>query len=64
MARDDQSATLSAATDTVALEFSEYDLMDVMDDHFDFSKAIFAYMARERGRLMEIVAQERAPISS
>ena len=64
MARDDQSATLSAVTDTVALEFSEYDLMDVMDDHFDFSKAIFAYMARERGRLMEIVAQERAPISS
>lgn len=60
LAREQQVCTLRVTTDSVVLELIEDDLMDVMDDHFDLARAIFAYMARERGRLMEIVARERA----
>lgn len=60
LARERMDAALVAKTDALVLELSEDDLLDVMDDHFDLARAVFAYMARERARLMELRARARA----
>lgn len=58
-AKDEHDATLRAETDSVVLEIRQDDLFEVMEDHFDLARAVFAYMARERGRLMRLVADRR-----
>ncbi|GMV12844.1 MAG: cyclic nucleotide-binding domain-containing protein [Polyangiaceae bacterium] len=60
LARPRHDATLSAATDAVVLELDDDDFFEAMDDHFDLARAVFAYMAKERGRLMELIARRRA----
>lgn len=60
LARPRHDATLSATTDAVVLELDDDDFFEAMDDHFDLARAVFAYMAKERGRLMELIARRRA----
>lgn len=59
VAKDEHDSTLHAQSDSVVLEIRQDDLFEVMEDHFDLARAVFAYMARERGRLMRLVAERR-----
>jgi CRP-like cAMP-binding protein len=59
LTRDVHEATLVAATDALALEVPTDDFFDAMEDHFDLAKAVFAFGAKERGRLMELLKQKK-----
>jgi len=58
-ARETHDSTLRAESDAIVLEIRQDDLFEGMDDHFDLARAVLAYMARERGRLMRLVADRR-----
>jgi CRP-like cAMP-binding protein len=53
-------ATLTATESTCVLELLEDDFFQVMDDHFDLARSVFAYMSRERGRLMDLVERRKS----
>jgi CRP-like cAMP-binding protein len=47
-----------ALTEAVLLRVREEDFFDVMEDHFDLARSMFAYLAAERERLMNRLALE------
>lgn len=48
--------TLFAEWDALVLSVAEDDFFDIADDHFDLMRAVFSYMARERGLAMREIA--------
>src|SRR5690606_4145826 len=50
----------TAETDVSVLCIAKEDLFDVAEDHFRLARALFAYSALERERIMAL-RQERAP---
>ncbi|MET0413085.1 MAG: cyclic nucleotide-binding domain-containing protein [Polyangiaceae bacterium] len=50
--RDEQARALS---DSVVLRVRLEEFFDVMEDHFDLARSVFAYLAEERERVMNLI---------
>ena len=48
--------TIAAESAAVVLRMQDDDWFDVVDDHFDLARAVFAHMAGEREQLMRLLA--------
>jgi len=54
---------LRAAERSMVVSVSEEDFFDVLEDHFDLARAVFAHMSRERSELMRELARRRSSAS-
>jgi CRP-like cAMP-binding protein len=49
-----------AVTDSVILRVREEDFFDVMEDHFDLARSVFADLAAQRERVMNLIERAKA----
>jgi CRP-like cAMP-binding protein len=52
-----------AVDDSVVLRLRDEDLFDVMEDHFDLARSVFADLATQRERVLNRLAQRNLPLA-